>query len=226
MPGYRSIPTSFTGDAAESVRAAALLTKNGDLAGAAALLEEALAASLLVRHEMPGWLCGRLAVLYRSLGRLEDEVHLLERYCDSQTSDDARSRYDARLSKARTLLARKRPTNDSGANASVRELLQRRRPRFHVARSQQPIDVGLPDAELEGLTALFALRSRKSFDTRLAEVVTLCSRHARRRGISLEEMVGSLRIAASKATSLSETERTERYSAALVDLLALYFDTE
>ncbi|HEV7992166.1 MAG TPA: hypothetical protein VGP25_10090 [Gemmatimonadaceae bacterium] len=224
MPGYRPIPTSITGDAADSARAAAALTKTGDPAGAATLLEEALAASLLVRREMPGWLCGRLAVLYRSLGRLEDEVHLLERYCESQSSDDARARFDARLSKARTLLARRRPKNDSVALASVREAIQRpRRPRPDVAPRHEPVDVDLPEADLERLTTLFALQSKESFDARLGEVLTLCSRDARSRGLALEVLVEGLRIAAGRATSLPESQRTERYSAALVELLALYF---
>src|SRR6476619_2647784 len=121
MPGYKALPPFMTGDAADQVREAEARHRTGDSA-AAHLLEEALAASIAVRPAYPGWLCGRLAALYRTLGRYDDEVHLLERYRESQTSEEARTRYDARLSKARTIAERKRRP-DSGALDSVRASL-------------------------------------------------------------------------------------------------------
>src|SRR3954471_13145499 len=129
MPGYKALPSFMTGAAADQVREAEARHKVGDSATAVQLLEEALAASVAVRPAYPGWLCGRLAALYRTLGRYDDEVHLLERYRESQTSEEARSRYDARLSKARTIAERKR-RSDSGALSSVRQVLRapRRRP--------------------------------------------------------------------------------------------------
>src|SRR5205085_6814414 len=89
--------------------------------------EEALEASARLDPVLPGWLCGRLAALYRTLERYDDEVALLERYRDSQVTEEARVRYDARLSKARTIAERKR-RRDSGAVASVRRVIARPRP--------------------------------------------------------------------------------------------------
>jgi hypothetical protein len=77
---------------------------------------------------MPAFLCGRLATLYRRLGLNDEEVALLVRYRDSQTSDDARSRFQARLSKAQVLADRKR-RRDSGALASVRAIRENGRGR-------------------------------------------------------------------------------------------------
>jgi hypothetical protein len=226
MPGYRPISSAVTGAAADSARAAALLTKTGDPAGAARLLEEALAASMALRPEMPGWLCGRLAVLYRTLGRLEDEVHLLERYHDTQTSDDARTRYEARLSKARTLLARKRPENN-GALRSVRRSIEAPR-QLRVIRADEPAstDVVPLTEHIEGLSELFARRSQKSFDAAVEEVLTGYVADARANGIPLELLVEGLRATAKAATStgLSKSASAERFSEALVRLLALYFD--
>ena len=122
MPGYKSLPTSLTGEAADQVREAEARHRTGDSAAAVQLLEEALAASIAARPAYPGWLCGRLAALYRTVGRYDDEVQLLERYRDSQTSEDARTRYEARLCKARTIADRKRRT-PSGALDSVRASL-------------------------------------------------------------------------------------------------------
>jgi hypothetical protein len=74
-------------------------------------------------------LCGRLAALYRSLKRYDDEVVLLERYEATQESDEARVRFKARLSKARSIAASKRKQGNGAIN-SVRQVLNtaRRRP--------------------------------------------------------------------------------------------------
>lgn len=126
MPGYRPLPDDTEGSAAADTRAAELLQQSGDLAGAVLVLEAALAQSLIVQQDIPGWLCGRLASLYRALERYDDEVDLLERYRESQTDDKARTRYDARLSKARAI-AEKHRRRDSGALAAVREVRAARR---------------------------------------------------------------------------------------------------
>ena len=60
-------------------------------------------------------------MLYRTLGRHADEVALLEKYRDSQSTDDARARFDARLSKAVALAVKNAP-RDSTALASVRAI--------------------------------------------------------------------------------------------------------
>jgi len=121
MPGYRELPDSLTGDAADRAREAARLEQAGDRQGALQLYEAALAAALIESPEVPAFLCGRLAMLYRTLGRHADEVALLEKYRDSQSTDEARSRFDARLSKAVALAVKNAP-RDSLALASVRAI--------------------------------------------------------------------------------------------------------
>jgi hypothetical protein len=121
MPGYRELPDSLTGAAADSAREAARLEAAGDREGAVVLYEAALAAALEESPEVPAFLCGRLAMLYRTLGRHADEVALLQHYRDSQATDDARSRFDARLSKAIALAVKNEP-RDSTALASVRAI--------------------------------------------------------------------------------------------------------
>jgi hypothetical protein len=121
MPGYRELPDSLTGDAADSAREAARLEQAGDRLGAVRLYEAALTAALRESPEVPAFLCGRLAMLYRTLGRHADEVALLERYRDSQHTDEARTRFDARLSKAMALAVKNKP-RDSTALASVRAI--------------------------------------------------------------------------------------------------------
>ena len=121
MPGYRELPDSLTGAAADSAREAARLEQAGDRHGALELYEAALAASLRESPEVPAFLCGRLAMLYRTLGRHADEVALLEQYRDSQRTEDARARFDARRSKAVALAVKNEP-RDSMALASVRAI--------------------------------------------------------------------------------------------------------
>jgi hypothetical protein len=66
---------------------------------------EPTAAFDVVSHAS-GQLCGRLAALYRSLNRYDAEVALLERYEATQLNEDARVRYKARQSKARSIAHR------------------------------------------------------------------------------------------------------------------------
>jgi hypothetical protein len=122
VPGYKALPDEFDGPAAEQVRYAEVLQRAGDAGEAVRLLELTLDSCAKTRPELPGWLCGRLAALYRALKRYDDEVLLLERYRESQTSEDARTRFDARLSKARAIAERKRRT-DTRALASVRRVI-------------------------------------------------------------------------------------------------------
>ena len=227
MPGYRPLPSRNSGPLADSVRSAEQSQRDGDPAGAVVLLEEALAASLRLRPEVPGWLCGRLAALYRTLGRIDDEVCLLERYAASQTQDDARTRYDARLYKARAIADRRRP-KDNGALASIRQTLARprRRKRFadtpaenvvtHIGR----VDDGRPTA----LDELFAATSDDVFDATLDGVLGDACTSARHAGATVEVLVAELRAASSAAiAAVSEDVARERYSRAVVHLLAAYF---
>lgn len=121
MPGFRSLSENVTGSVAERAREAAALEESGDHRAAIAVYEAALEESAAIRPQLPGFVCGRLAAAYRRQGRYQDELDLIERYRDSQTDDDARSRFDARLSKARAL-ADKHTRRDSAALASVRAI--------------------------------------------------------------------------------------------------------
>jgi hypothetical protein len=121
MPGFRNISDDVTGGVADISRQASVLEESGNHAGAIALYEGALTLANTERPELPGFVCGRLAAAYRRAGRYQDELDLLERYRDSQTADEARSRFNARLSKARALAA-KHTRTDSAALASIRAI--------------------------------------------------------------------------------------------------------
>ena len=121
MPGFRILSDRMMGAAADRAREASAREEIGDRAGAIDLYESALAEALLDQPQLPGFICGRLAAIYRREGRYQDEVDLLERYRDSQTEEDARARFNARLSKA-LALAEKYRMRDSAALASVRAI--------------------------------------------------------------------------------------------------------
>lgn len=134
MPGYRALSPRLSGPAAEQVRQAELHQLDGNLAAATCLLEEALEQETRDQGEMPAWICGRLATLYRSLRRYDEEVALLERYCESHVSEEARARYRARLSKARAIADRRRKP-DTGALRTIREV--RTRSKIHRGRASE-----------------------------------------------------------------------------------------
>ena len=136
MPGYRALPARLSGPAADHVRQAELFQQDGDLPSAALMLESALEHVTREEGEMPAWICGRLAATYRSLARYEEEVGLLERYCESQLSEDASARFRARLSKARAIAERRRKV-ETGALRTVRDVRTRSRSRRH-GRAQDP----------------------------------------------------------------------------------------
>jgi hypothetical protein len=229
MPGYRSLSSHISGAAAEHAREAEAHQRGGDAEAAARLLEEALEASLRVRPELPGWVCGRLASIYRTLKRYDDEVALLERYRDSQTSEDARNRFDARLSKARAIADRKR-RSETGALVTVRQVRvrssQRRRspaasvpvivahrtPRFEPGHLYQ-LRLALADASPDGTESLQAAMAGLAADARVMDEPIE----------SLVAMLKSCWIETPKPASLDEQEWHERYASALVELLAIYF---
>lgn len=134
MGGFRALSDTVEGPLAAVVRDACERDAEGRPEEAAALYERAFNESLSTGSELPSFLVGRLAVLYRRLGRFEDEIFLLERYHDSRTDDAMQARYRARLTKAYALAAQHR-LSDSGALASVRASTarsvgkRRRRPR-------------------------------------------------------------------------------------------------
>jgi hypothetical protein len=92
------------------------------------MLEQALEQAVRDDGEMPAWICGRLAAVYRSLRRYAEEVELLERYCESEATEEASARFRARLSKARAIAERRRRP-ETGALRTVREVQTRSRSR-------------------------------------------------------------------------------------------------
>lgn len=229
MPGYRSLSSHVSGAAAEHAREAEAQQRGGDAGAAASLLEEALEASLRVRPELPGWVCGRLASIYRTLKRYDDEVALLERYRDSQTSEDARNRFDARLSKARAIAERKR-RSETGALATVRQVRVRSSRR---RRSANTLAVAVPaprsnefaPTHLQQLRAALGDVSAQGNELLHGSMIRLCT-EARMMDQPMENLVATLRacwIETRKPASVSDDEWHERYAAALVELLALYF---
>ena len=230
MPGYRSLSSNLSGTAAEHAREAELSQRHGDPQTAALLLEEALAASLRVRPEMPGWVCGRLASIYRTLKRYDDEVELLERYRESQTSEEARTRFDARLSKARAIADRKRRPV-TGALETVREVRHRSSQRRRTPPRPRPVretssamTLGVSAMQMELRAALMDRSSRRNERTRSA-LASLCA-VAHAENMQMEHLVAALKRAWTDAPTpaeISDEQWHERYSAALVDLLALYF---
>ena len=235
MPGYRSLSSHLSGVAAEHAREAEVRQRGGDAESAALLLEEALEASLRVRPELPGWVCGRLASIYRTLKRYDDEVALLERYRDSQTSEEARNRFDARLSKARAIADRKR-RSDTGALATVRQVrsrssLRRRTP----PRGTQVVSDAPEMTSLHG--SVFSAGNLYALRTAMADVTAehpealrhamsnLCA-DARRMDQPMESLVATMKscwMETPVPPSLSRDEWHQRYAGALVELLAIYF---
>jgi len=230
MPGYRSLSANLSGTAAEHAREAELSQRHGDQHTAARLLEEALAASLRARPEMPGWVCGRLASIYRTLKRYDDEVELLERYRESQTSEEARTRFDARLSKARAIAERKRRPV-TGALETVRQVRHRSSQRRRTpARGQAAMarpgaaTLGASAMQMELRAALMDHSLWRNERTHSA-LTTLCAM-AHAENMQMEHLVATLkRVWADSPVPADMTEEQwhERYSAALVELLALYF---
>jgi hypothetical protein len=225
MPSYRSLSPKFTGAAADSTREAESLRRNGDLEGAVVLLEEALEVSQRMSGSVPGWLCGRLAALYRTLGRYDDEVRLLERYRDTQITDEARTRYEARLYKAHSIAARKR-RSANGALASVRTAMSApRRRRAGAAGTAQPEE--LSPSHIALLADLLGAPSSIGLDEQqLDQVLTQWCVEARARDIRMEQLVKALRAASQRASSdaIRDELRAERYTTVLMRLIALYFD--
>jgi hypothetical protein len=228
MPGYRSLSTHLSGTAADHAREAEIRQRGGDAETAAQLLEEALAASVRVRPEMPGWICGRLASIYRSLKRYDDEVLLLERYRESQTTEEARTRFDARLSKARAIAERKRRPM-TGALETVRQVRRRskerrRAPSRTMAAASVSAANGLTPAQAELRAALLDLSPRG--DARLRGCLAQLCAEGRDRDLQMEDLVSTLKSAWAAAPvppELTAESWHARWSNALVELLALYF---
>jgi len=224
MPGYKPLPSSVTGPEADQVRQAESRRRGGDAEDAVRLLEDALMASLELRSEIPGWLCGRLAAIYRTLGRYDDEVHLLERYRESQRTEEARTRYDARLSKARIIAERKRRP-DSGALRSVRVAMGRPTSRRPALVHSLPKQAGpmFSKAAVDALTSALATPSAAE-SKQLDDALALVCAEAHANECSVEDLVAVLRRAAVALPTMQRgSTRDSRYDSALLLLLALYF---
>jgi hypothetical protein len=228
MPGYKALPSRMAGDTADQVREAELRHRAGDVPAAIMMLEEALAVSVAARPELPGWLCGRLAALYRTSGRYDDEVRILERYRESQTSEEARTRYDARLCKARTIAERKRRP-ESGALASVRASLGRPRARRKLTSTTSQVDAPTrfsEEARAELRAALADAADEQ--ELRLRAALLRLRDEASQGEARMEQLVEVLKEArdAPEHEPLIAETRLRRYAGGLVLLLGLHFEEE
>jgi hypothetical protein len=228
VPGYKALPIEFSGPAAEHVRYAEVLQRAGDPDEAVRMLETTLDLYALTTPELPGWLCGRLAALYRGLNRYDDEVTLLERYRESQSSEDARTRFDARLSKARAIAERKRRT-DTRALSSVRRVIN-----GHEDDDRPIIDA--PFGGDDAFPAATAIAVREALveaalngasPVPAGDALTVMCAHAHRQDHPPERLVAALK------EIWRSTPRPERidvrrweatYRSALTRVLTLYFE--
>src|SRR5215218_9124484 len=226
MPGYRTLSVNLSGTAAEHARQAELRQRGGDPETAARLLEEALQAGLRTRPEMPGWVCGRLASIYRTLKRYDDEVELLERYRESQTSEEARTRFDARLSKARAVAERKRRPV-TGALETVRQVRHRSSQRRRTPSRAQQAMAGAQAAAARDAALRAALADRAvDSEERLRDALAGMCAEAHAADTQMEHLVSRLKSAWTETPippGLTLEEWQARYSSALVTLLAVYF---
>ena len=215
------------GGAASETRMAEAVQRHGDLPGATRLLEAALAASAEVSPVLPGWLCGRLAALYRTQARYDDEVHLLERYRESQSSDESRTRYDARLSKAQAIAHKKR-RSDSTALNSIRDLTRRRRADYPRVEAVLMDAVTFSDETMSGLRAVLAMPTADArTESLLRHVVTQLCTEARAVGSRAEHIVSAIKSAWNdipRPSGADEQEWRSRYEQALAWCISVYFD--
>jgi hypothetical protein len=224
MPGYRSLPEQFSGPAAEQVRLAELLQRAGANEDAVHHLEAALEVCAASGPQLPGWLCGRLATMYRTLKRYDDEVNLLVRYRDSQQSEEARMRFDARLSKARAI-AQRNGRSDTRMLASVRTAVHRRAAES-AAQRVPSASLGFSRETLDELSSAFAAASATGETLVLFAALLRLHHEARDVGHPPERIVDALKSAwrdAKRPDSAAEAWNA-LYREALTRSLALYFD--
>jgi hypothetical protein len=210
------------------VRYAEVLQRAGDPAEAIRMLETTLELYTRTTPELPGWLCGRLAALYRALKRYDDEVVLLERYRESQSSEDARTRFDARLSKARAIAERKRRT-ETRALSSVRRVINGREDGDIPVLSMPIVDDGSfpADAVRDLRDALTAAASNGDALSAMAAALGRMSVEARGRDYPPERIVSALKEiwrATPCPPHVGPHHWEAIYRLALARSLALYFD--
>jgi hypothetical protein len=225
MPGYRALADTISGSVADRVREAEALEREHDMVGALRRYEEALAEQMTYRGEMPAFLCGRLATLYRRLGLYDEEVALLERYRDSQTTDEARSRFQARLSKAQ-IVADKRRRQESGALASIRAVRENRSGRGRRGRRTSGTTESA-DAGRELVQALRRADTESPLPTLTGAVTRFCASVEITNGV--EDLVGALKSLLGGIAPPSELESAQwdaRCSLALELCIASYFEAK
>ncbi|MEP6730944.1 MAG: hypothetical protein ABJE10_09910 [bacterium] len=215
---------SVTGSIADQVREADTSHRFGDKPNAIELLQEALETCRSQHEPLPGWLCGRLAAQYRAMGRCDDEVQLLEEYRDSQVAEDSRTRFDARLSKARTLAERNR-RQENGAVASVRMVLTK--PRRSSSRTTKTEVRDLHTFTNETRDSLWlAMHAMKAHGDNALDAALLRVNDEARSGNAPVEAIIALfqeikgRILAGDSSGLSRAD----YSRALTLMFSVYFD--
>ena len=228
LPGYKALPDEYSGPAAEQVRYAEVLQRAGDVTEAVRMLEHTLEACARTKPELPGWLCGRLAALYRGLKRYDDEVLLLERYRESQTSEDARTRFDARLSKARAIAERKRRT-ETRALSSVRRVINGcEDDDVAVAIVVTNEDVDFRSDTMAALRDAFLAATAPDGDRApLARAVQAMCGEARQLGYPPERIVAALRNAwhgTARPSFLPMEQWRALYREALTRALVIHFD--
>lgn len=147
MPGFPPLPLHYAGPVANATRSAQAREDSGDHGSAVSLYEDDVGLASAEEDGLPGFLCARLAVLYRKLGRVEDEIVLLERYAMGLHAHAWPHRFESRLSKARAL-ADRGIRGDSGALESVRAIQLRfnasRKTRLRPRALLNPLDASAP----------------------------------------------------------------------------------
>jgi hypothetical protein len=227
MPGYKALPDHYSGRVAQDVRYAEVLQRAGATDDAVQLLETAMEVCTATAPEIPGWLCGRLAALYRTLKRYDDEVRLLERYRDSHhQSHDTGTRFDARLSKARALADRQR-RSDTRSLTSVQKVPRR-------VTTDVPIVIMVTDDDGDFSLTTRALLREAFVDAamtgeadRLAAALLWLRDEALARGLPPERMVATLKSVWGNAASPAGVEHAvwhALYRDALTQSLSMYFD--
>lgn len=227
MPGYKALPDEFIGPAAEHVRYAEVLQRAGDTHEAVLLLEATLDACEQGTTVLPGWLCGRLAALYRALKRYDDEVLLLERFRESQVSEDARTRFDARLSKARAIAERKRRT-ETRALSSVRRVMNGREDDEMPIKATPLADVGVfSDDTVHGIRAGLTTAAQNGLESAALNDALVRVRDEVRDGAQApERMVSALKViwrTTPRPPAIGEVAWEAAYRSMLTRSLALFF---
>lgn len=209
------------------MRYAEVLQRAGDATEAVRMLEVTLDACGRVKPELPGWLCGRLAALYRGLKQYDDEVLLLERYRESQTSEDARTRFDARLSKARAIAERKRRT-ETRALSSVRRVINGREDDdVSIIAVGSDEAVVFCAATMAAVRSAFAATPADGGRDALSRAVERMCVEARVHGHPPEQLVMALRTAwrsTPRPPVLAVEQWRALYRDALTQSLALHFE--